>query len=59
MLVAKKLTYPVMCLFPFFVAVCEYNLPKLQMDGQPDVILHRMSHYKSPLEVFSPVVYTI
>jgi len=34
--VAKTPTYPVMCPFPLFVALCDHNPPTAQMDGQTD-----------------------
>ena len=39
MQVAKTLTYPVMCPFPLFVAICDHNAPTLQTDGQTNVML--------------------
>jgi len=35
-LVAKTPIYPVMCLFPSFVSLCDHNSPKLQTDGGTD-----------------------
>ena len=34
MLVAKTPNYPVMCLFPLFIALCDHNPPTLQTDRQ-------------------------
>jgi len=37
--VDKTTTYPVMCLFPLSVALCDHNPPTLQTDRQTDVML--------------------
>jgi len=34
--VAKTPTYPVMCRFPVYVALCNHNPPMLQTDGRMD-----------------------
>jgi len=36
MQVAKTPTYPVMCQFPLFVALCDHNPPTLWMDRWTD-----------------------